>query len=180
MQPLGDIAAAADDADDRPRFIADRGGAGQPPGSRGLVLALRFEAVEQGLPGGDDLLLIGEVPAGQRLGEEVEVGLAERFIRVGDTKRVGGRWIEAEKAGVDIFDVEGIRHVIHHRPQQVALASQGDLGFFAGGDVLNVGDEVLRRAISDRTNETRTCAQTTLAVATEIAFLQLVACRARR
>src|SRR3954468_11966146 len=105
MEPFGDIAPAADNADDRPRFIPQRSGAGQPPGRHCLIFALRLEAVQQWLTGGNDLLLVLKIAAGQSFGEKVEVRLAECFLRVANPQSMSGGRVETEKPGVDVFDI---------------------------------------------------------------------------
>ena len=90
----------------------------------GLLLLL----ADQRLPRLDDRPLVGRRLARMLLREDVEVRLAHRLGRVGQSGPPGHGSIDADEATLDVLEVDRVRHRVHDRGEQVTLLEDGLLG----------------------------------------------------
>ena len=84
--------------------------------------------VDDPLPGANDFLLVGQGLQGMFVGEEVDVGLADRFAGVLQAEITGHRLVDANEAAVGILEINVVRQVVHQRVQQVAFLLQALVG----------------------------------------------------
>jgi hypothetical protein len=105
---VADVAREAEGADDVAARVAVRHLGGEDP-RLGLVgpAAVLLE-VDDRLAGLDDLLLALVGGLGERAGEEVEVGLADRLRGVGEPEACGERAADAEEAAVAVLEVDEV------------------------------------------------------------------------
>ncbi len=84
--------------------------------------------VDDPLPGANDFLLVGQGLKGVFVGEEVDVGLADRFVGILQSEITCHRLIDADEAALGILEIDVVRQVIHQRVQQVAFLLQTLVG----------------------------------------------------
>ena len=78
----GDVLGNAEGADDLPRVVIQRQFRAGSPGGMSVRPGFLLFLVDDPLPGADDFLLVGQGLQGMFVGEEVDVGLADRFAGV--------------------------------------------------------------------------------------------------
>ena len=139
---VGDVVADTHQSDNFSLRVSQRDPDRQEPpllpvGSENNLLP--FDQV----PGADDRLISFVVSSGLSLREEIEIRFPNNLAGGTGPHGAGmGNVVEYHPA-LGILHVDGIRQVVNHGAQQVALLRQGFLGPLLLGDVRNEGDLIL-------------------------------------
>ena len=124
----GDVLGNAETAHDLPRVVIQwqfrAGCPGGTPVRPGFFLFL----VDDPLSGAYDFLLVSQGLEGVFVGEEVDVGLADRVAGILQSEVPRHRLIDANEAALGVLEVNVVRQVIHERLQQVAFLLQALVG----------------------------------------------------
>ncbi len=86
-----------------------------------------FGLADDGLAGVDDPFFVFEGCLGMFRGEEVEVGFADGFFGVIQAECAGHGASDADEAGLEVLEVDGIGHVIDQGAEEVSLVGEGIL-----------------------------------------------------
>ena len=82
---------------------------------------LFFLDADHGTGGPYDLLLVVEGLLGMLFCKYIEVGLADQFAGVGKTHLFCHRPAHPEETAFEVFEINGVRNVVHEGVEQVAL-----------------------------------------------------------